>query len=183
MEDIDEVWEDRSFKAYAHFTDHPWRWVVGAIAVIVALSLVGNVLGVISVYWGAERAKLTAPGRVTQATYGTSNVLRNIAYFHDQCNTILVDEQNVRNGRVALQVDQTTLSAATDPIAQEHAGQAVEQDATNINGAIDQLSVDVRAYDAKSATQTANPFKAHNLPYRISINPQTGLLASSVNCN
>ena len=184
--DLDQVWEERSLKRYGQFTDHPWRFtavvVGGIIAFVLLLSLVGNITGIANVYWGAEKAKLTVNPRVTQATYGTDNALQNIAYFHNQCNTILADQQNVINAKQTLTTDQATLKSATDPIAQQQAGTAVTQDQSTLTGTKDQLSNDVRDYDAKSATQTANPFKANNLPYRISVNPVTGELAGTVNC-
>ena len=181
--DLDRVWDDRTFGAYASITDHPWRWVGGIVAVIIGLTLLGNALDIVSVYWNAEKAKATVNGRVTQATYGTDNALSNIAYFHNQCNTILTDQQNVVNAKSTLATDQGVFNAAATPIGQEQAGQTVSQDETALLGSKDQLSTDVRDYDAKSATQTANPFKAANLPYRISINPSTGLLEGSVNCH
>jgi hypothetical protein len=184
--DLEPVWNERLFRRYADFTDHPVRtvttWIVSIVVVVALLGVIGNALGIANVYWQAEQAKLTVNPRVTQAVYGTSNALVNIAYFHNQCNTILADQTNVENATTTLAQDKATLASASDPIAQQQAGQAVTQDDVNLLGAKDQLSTDVRDYDSKSATQTANPFKAHNLPYRIQINPTTGLLAGSVNC-
>jgi hypothetical protein len=188
-EDLDEVWDDRTFKWYADFTDHPGRtiltWAVTIIAFVLILGLIGQLTGIANVYWGAEKAKITAPARVTQSTYGTDNVLHNVSYFHDQCNTILADQQNVVNARATLKQDQAAFNAipASNPIAQQQAASSLQQDQVNLVGAKDQLSNDVRDYDSKSATQTANPFKAHNLPYRISLNPVTGELAGPINCH
>lgn len=186
-DDVNKVWDDRGFKAYSDFTDKPVKttvvWVATIIGVLLALSLIGNALGVANIYWQAEQAKLTVNPRVTKATYGTDNALHNIAYFHDQCNTILADQQNVVNAEETLKVDQATLKETSDPIAQQQAGSAVAQDQTAVLGARDQLSTDVRDYDSKSATQTAAPFKAANLPARITINPSTGLLSGTVECH
>lgn len=183
---LDEKWSQRSLRAYSDFTEHPVRttglWVGSIVAFFLILGLIGNAFGIANVYWQAEQAKLTVKPRVTQATYGTDNALSNISYFHNQCNTILADNQNVTNAQVTLTQDRATLASATDPIAQSQDGQAVSQDNTNLLGAKDQLSNDVRDYDSKSATQTANPFKANNLPYRIDLAPN-GTLQGTVNCH
>lgn len=185
-DDLNKVWDDRAHKTYGRFTDRPVRTILyavgGIVAFCLALSLIGNATGIVSIYWQAEKAKLTVNPRVTQQVYSTGNALHNIAYFHDQCNTILADEQNVVNAQTQLKTDEATFHATTDPIAQQQAGTAVTQDQTTLTGTKDQLSNDVRDYDSKSATQTANPFKAANLPYRINISPATGEVEGTINC-
>lgn len=183
--DLDKVWDDRAFKWYSDFTHHPGRaiatWLATLIAVCFVLSLIGNATGIVSVYWQAEKAKLTVKPRVTQQVYSTGNALSNISYFHRQCNNVLADQQNVQNAVQQLGVDKQTFQATSDPIAQQQAGTAVTQDESTLTGTKDQLSNDVRDYNAHSADQTSNPFKAAGLPYRIQLNKQ-GLLKGSVNC-
>lgn len=194
-DDLDKVWDDRGLKAYGEFTDQPIKtgikWtaltiggaIAGVVVLIVVITMIAGLLSTGNAFFQAQQAKLTVKPRVTQATYGTDNALVNIAYFHNQCNDVLADEQNVINAKKQLSLDRQTLAQTTDPIAQQQAGTAVTQDVTQVTGTEDQLSNDVRDYDSKSATQTANPFKANNLPYRISVNPTTGELAGNVSCH
>lgn len=190
--EYDKVWDDRGTKQYGDFTDHPTRYslkiivgvIGGIVAFVVVISLIANAFGVVNVYWQAQQAKLTVEPRVTKATYGTSNALHFIAYFHDQCNTINSDNQQAANAASTLKNDQATLAGipSSNPIAQQQAANSVQADQTNLLGVKDQLSNDVTDYDSKSATQTANPFKAAGLPYRISLN-KNGLLKGSINCH
>lgn len=183
--DLDQVWSDRAFKWYADFTDHPVcsiaTWVASIVALCAVLSLIGNATGIVSIYWQAEKAKLTVNPRVTQQVYSTGNALSYISYFHRQCNNVLADQQNVQNAEQQLIVDKQTFAATSDPIAQQQAGTAVTQDESVLIGTKDQLSNDVRDYNAHSADRTSNPFKASGLPVRIQLNKQ-GLLKGSVNC-
>lgn len=190
-DDLDKVWDDRTFKAYADFTDHPVKttlvWVGTVLALLLALSLIGNALGIANIYWQAEQAKLTINPRVTRTTYSTQNALVNIAYYHNQCNTITVDEAQVANAAAALASDKQQFAAATDPITQSQLGSQVSTDNTNLFGIKNQLQNDVGDYNAKSATQTSNPFKANNLPYRIVVNTDGKAIDSithqPVNCH
>jgi hypothetical protein len=185
-DDLGKKWDDKSYKHASDLTNNT-RWTivkysVAFIVFLVVLTLVGNALSIVNVFWGADKAKITEPARVTQATYSTGNALVNIAYFHAQCQDILADQQNYQNALQTLAVDQNTLKTVSDPIAQEQAGSAVSQDQSAVLGVKDQLANDVAEYNAKSATQTANPFKAHNLPYRFVLNGH-GLLDGSPSCN
>lgn len=180
-----KVWDDRGTKQLGKFTEHPWGYTIkivgGIVAFFVVLSLLGNAFGIVNIYWQAEQSKLTIKPRVTQATYQTGNALHFISYFHDQCNTIYADNQQVANALSTLQADQATLAGipSSNPIAQQQAANSVQTDQTDLLGVKDQLANDVADYDAKSATQTANPFKANDLPYRISLTGK-GLVKGSL---
>lgn len=185
-DEVGKAWDDRVARAAVRLTDNPKRtalkWGAGLTAFLLVMLVIGNALSITNVFWNAEKAKLTVQPRVTQQTYSTGNALHFISYFHSQCNTILADEQAYENALSQLAVDQKTLSSVTDPIAQQQAGQAVSTDNTDAVGAKDQLSNDVRDYDARSADQTAEPFKAAGLPHRIDLTGK-GLLDGNINCH
>lgn len=163
-----------------------FKWGVVILILVFVLTLLSNAVGIASIYWNAGVAKLTAGPRVTQAVYGNANnIISNISYFHNQCNDIITDQQNVENAISTLGADKDAAASATqgDPIGESEALQTVQEDNVALLGVKDQLSFDVRDYDSKSANYTNNPFKAANLPYRISVDPSTGLLAGNVNCH
>jgi hypothetical protein len=157
-------------------------WIAAGVAGVVLLIVVLNALSVVSVFWQADKAQITVPAREKIFRYGTGNAVTNIAYFHTQCNDVLGDEQNVVNATQALRQDSRD-SRSTDPIKASQAQSLLQQDETYLIGAKDQLSNDVRDYDARSASSLSAPFKESGLPQRISIDPRSGELAGSVNCN
>lgn len=65
----DQTWEDRADRAYTRFTDRPgWtlaKWAGAAIGVIVAIAVLGSVLGFIG-SWGGEAKRIASPDNVRE---------------------------------------------------------------------------------------------------------------------
>lgn len=169
------------------FTAHPWRqvakWFAGALAICLLLSVVGNALGIVSVFWGAEKAKITNPARVTQKVYDPNNTIAQISFFHNQCEQVNADAQIVSQNAQTYLNDKQVLANAASPIEQQQARDTLLQDQQNITGPKNALVSRAADYNSRSEQSTANVFKDSGLPGKINVPSSVeGLATFHVDC-
>jgi hypothetical protein len=140
------------------------------VAVIVALTVLANAIGIASIYWSAESAKITAAPRVTQSIYGTENIIAKVALFHDRCTGVVRDLNVFQNNYQRFIADKEAVKTATGLEAQS-AKESMSNDISDYTAALNVAQEDAASYNSASAQYTQNPFKSQNLPYRIELPP------------
>jgi hypothetical protein len=177
----DDEWDRRNLKWYGHFTMHPWWTALGIIAALVAISLILNIVGTLSLYWNAEQAKLSAPAREQQAIYSDpQSIISSNGYFHQQCRTIIADVQNLKSSKEA---DKQTLKRKpSDSIAQIQWQSDMDAADSAVMKYEQQIVNDAQDYNAKAASYATKPFRDANLPQRIETN-SNGMPKSNLNCH
>lgn len=159
------------------FADHPKRttakWVAYGIAVLVALSVIGNALGIANIYWEAGKAKLTAAPRVTKAVYSTENIIQQVNLFHERCNQVQEKIKVFENNYERLTADRVAAKDQTDPLERYAAVQGLVGDQQDVTAALNAAQGSAAEYDAAAASPTSAPFRTifsqHGLPTRIDL--------------
>jgi hypothetical protein len=177
---LDDVWEQRSLHGYNYFTQHPWLTVVGFIVALIAISVILNVAGAVSLYWKAGVTKATAPAREQQSIYSDPQaIIATNGYFHEQCRQIIADGFNLKTAQQAL--DRVNARKPIDSVAQIQWQSDVDAADSSVQKYQTQLSNETETYDAKAASYGTKPFRDASLPRRIEL--QSNGLPPTINCH
>lgn len=155
------------------FNEKPGRttakWLGSFLVLILALTLVGNAFGVANIYWEAAKARITASPRVEKKVYEPENIINQVYYFTTTCEDVGRDYANWKNNEADYQRELQLANTARTQGEATQANNAAQQLSTAVSGALQQVQQDAAAYNARSINYTANPFKTHGLPYRITV--------------
>lgn len=179
LADSEKKWEDRTERSFENFTNHPKTYLaklVGiVVVVIVALSLIGNALGIANIYWQATKAKITAAPRVTTQVYDTNNIIAQVKFFHDKCVGVKEKVNIFQNNYARYQNNLRAAELQTDPLQRQVALDALGPAQADVTAALNGAQSDAAEYNSAAANPTINPFRTifsqNNLPERIELPP------------
>ncbi len=182
MSHPDDQWNRRYERSSKRPLTETLRWSLGVTIIVLILVAVVGLATTGSVSFGAFQAKHTAKARVTQRVYDPTNIISQVAFFHDKCNAVVKDLNVARNNAQRLKTDER-LATSTDPIKQQQAAQSLANDQSDFTGALNVAQQDAADYNSRSAQYTANPFKDQGLPYCITVPSDPAALDTfSINC-
>src|SRR5207248_4697388 len=101
------------------------KWTAIIVAVVVFLSVIGNALGIVNVFWQAKRAKLTAQPRVTSKVYETENIIAQVNRFHERCTGVQEKLAIFKNNYAKYVADKEAAHLKTDTLEQHAAVEAL----------------------------------------------------------
>jgi len=137
---------------------HPWRWLFGAIAVVVVIWVVLGLLSVVSLPFR------TAHG-VAKKVSNPGNVIFQYEKFHDLCAGVVTSDQQYATAKQAAEAFDKRTAGKPDPLGRNtEESSRLHQDAAGILLARQQKA---QQYNADSRKWTQNLFKSKGLPYRI----------------
>lgn len=174
-------WESRADFASRHPILALAGWTAAIVAVVLFVTAIVGLATTGSVFFQGKVAKLTNPSRVEQQVYDPNNTIAQIAFFHNTCQRVNSQLRIVENNHARLKADEHAASFAKDPIRQQQAVDSLSQDNQDLTGAMNALQATAADYNSRSAQSTANVFKSHNLPDRITL-PDPIPAGFSVNC-
>ena len=146
-------------------------------AIVIVLSIIGNATGIVSIYWQAEEAKITAAPKVTRQVYQPENIISQVYFFTTTCEDVGKDYANWHSNEADYQREIQIAGNARTQGEATQANNAAQQLTTAVSGALQQLQQDAASYNARSINYTANPFKDRSLPYRIEVPSNPSQLA------
>jgi hypothetical protein len=172
------TFEDKAEAEANRFNEKPGRtsakWLGIVVAVVLLLTVLGNALGIVSVFWSAEKAKITAAPRVTSKVYETENIIAKVTLFHEKCTDVIADLNTFQNNYQRYVADKEALKGATGLEAQS-GREALPNDVSDYTAALNVAQSDAATYNAEAANPTAAEFRTifsqHGLPVRIDLPP------------
>jgi hypothetical protein len=167
-EDLSSQWENRALKHAGDATEYPGltalKWGLGLVVVLLVLSIVGNALGVVNVYWQAEQAQVTAPARVKIITYDPQNIIAQKAFFTTTCNDMNADLGSWKTNEAAVaQLEQQI----KDGIIQDPTGATLQQAESQAQGPQAAVYQAAAAYTARAQNPVYNKFIPAGYPTSI----------------
>lgn len=148
---------------------HPWRWFLGAIAVILATYFAALFIGAVTLPFR------TAHG-VTKKVTNPDNVIFQYEKFHDNCNSVRALDQQYSEAVKDADAYAREIKGQDDPLGQK-AGEVARLRSVAQGIRNQRISV-AEQYNADSRKLTQSPFKSHSLPYRIDPNQTPSCEAS-----
>jgi hypothetical protein len=166
-----QVWDRRAERAADKWTHHPFRqavkWALGLLVAFALLSLVGNALGIVNVYWHAEVAEQKRPARERlRIQTDVDRTLREYERFHEQCEDVVRLNRQVSRAEADAKALAETYKDAKDPFGQN--AQEIADTRRQASALADQRDQVAADYNARARQQkTAGQFRDAGLPYQI----------------
>ena len=146
------------FKQETGYEWHPWRWIAGGVAAVLAIWIGLGILDMVSLPFRSGHG-------VAKRIANPDHVIWSYEHFHDLCGSIVsFDQQYATAEKEAADFDKHT-AGKKDPLGRNADESArLHQDAAGIKYARQQQA---QTYNADSRKFTQNLFKSSRLPYRI----------------
>lgn len=155
------------------FAAHPWwmtlKTAAGVAVIVLVITALVGLLSTGSPFFDAFQAKLTAHARVTTKVYNPDNIIGQVNFFTTTCENVTRDYNNWHTNESSYQQELALARTASNAGDQVDAQGQAQQLANYVSGALTNLQNDAAAYNARSINYTANPFKSHGLPRRITV--------------